>query len=105
MNNLKVVGIQNFQSYNFMSDFVPGITLIQITGANPVNLAGTNVALNNSGKLPGGGGQRFFPGQSMTLIDKTENTPASMSMTNPIARNTRRTSFIWRTLRRQLYAC
>jgi hypothetical protein len=78
VNGLKVAGIQNFQNYNFLSAFVPGATLIQITGADPVNLAGTNVTFNG-GNRPGGGGQRFFPGQSMTLIDKTQNTPASMT--------------------------
>ena len=77
-SGIRVAGIQNFQNYNFMSAFTPGATLIQITGVDPVKLANTNVTYNG-GNVPGGGGQRYFPGQSMILIDKTENTPASMS--------------------------
>jgi len=74
---LRVKGLANFQNYNFMPPlpFMSGMTMIESTDG--VDLANTNVTL--SGKLPGGGGNRFSPGQSIVLIDNTRNTPAHVS--------------------------
>ena len=80
-----VVGARNFQNYNLAlpASYDPSLPLLAITGTEAVNLAGTNVAFEG-GMLAGGGGQRLFPGQILVLIDKTQNTPVSLSATGRI---------------------
>ena len=67
-----LVGIENVENYNWVlpKDVVNNVTLVHITGENPVNLANTThkVAIDNDGS-------RLRVDDKITLIDKTANGP------------------------------
>jgi hypothetical protein len=74
-----VRSLANFDHYNFVlpGTLTNGDTQIHIIGA-PVDLAGTEVAITDIQ----GGGPALHPGDTLTLIDKTTNTPAVFSRSN-----------------------
>ncbi len=71
-----VGGINNFQYYNFYlpASVANGSTILAITDSTPVNLTGASVAI--TGITPGGA--PLHPGDTITLISKTQNAPLAL---------------------------
>ena len=67
-----VTGIYNFENYNWIlpKDVINNDTLIKITGANNVQLNGTQHAVSMEND-----GNRLKAGDTVTLIDKAEGNP------------------------------
>ncbi|MDR3560053.1 MAG: autotransporter domain-containing protein [Negativicutes bacterium] len=72
-----VVGVQNFQNYNFYlpSSVANGATILTVTGGTATDLAGTTVAITGIAS----GGASLHAGDVITLISSTTNAPSSFS--------------------------